>query len=89
MKTRTIWQTLRMELEKDDVLVLTGSRQVGKTTTIEWLLSQISSPNKYYFDLENIRNRDLFSIKDYDALIGEFQNLGLDTTNKMYISPYF
>lgn len=86
MQDRTIWPQLLKELKSDQVLVLTGPRQVGKTTTVQWLLSQLKSKNSYYFDLENIRNRDLFSLEDYDALIPEFQNVGLDTSKKMYIA---
>jgi len=86
METRDIWQTLKNDLEKDEVLVLTGPRQVGKTTTVSWLLSQIPSKNKYYFDFENIANRNLFDVQNYDVLIQEFQNLNLDTSQKMYIA---
>ena len=71
---------------KDEGLVLTGPRQVGKTTTVSWLLSQIPSKNKYYFDFENIANRNLFDVQNYDVLIQEFQNLNLDTSQKMYIA---
>lgn len=85
METRDIWKNLKNNLEKDEVLVLTGPRQVGKTTTLHWLLSQIPSKNKYYFDFENIANRNLFDVQDYDSLIREFQNLNLDISQKMYI----
>ncbi|MBP9690721.1 ATP-binding protein [Candidatus Woesebacteria bacterium] len=85
METRDIWKSLIKELDKDEVLVLTGARQVGKTTTLHWLLSQIPSKNKYYFDFENIANRNLFDVQDYDSLIREFQNLNLDISQKMYI----
>lgn len=86
MQTRSIWPILRKEIEKDQILVITGARQVGKTTTVQWLLSQVQSTNQYYFDLENIRNRNLFSVEDYDSIINEFQNLGLDTSERMYIA---
>lgn len=86
MQKRLIWAQLQKELESDQVLVLTGTRQVGKTTTVQWLLSQLQTKNKQYFDLENIKNRDLFSVADYDSIVREFQNLGLDISKKMYIA---
>lgn len=86
MTKRIIWSQLLKELDSDQVIVLTGARQVGKTTTIKWLLSQLESTNQFYFDLENVRNRNLFSISDYDSLLREFQSLGLDSTKKMYIA---
>lgn len=86
MQKRDIWDKLLSQINQDEILVLTGARQVGKTTTLKWLLSQIKSSNKYYFDLENIRNRDLFTVKDYDLVIKEFQNLNLDISKIMYIA---
>jgi len=86
MVTRDIWKQLKNEINKDEILVLTGARQVGKTTTIKWLLSQIRSENKYYFDLENVSNRKLFLTQDYDTLIQEFKILNLNVSEKMYIA---
>jgi len=86
MIIRDIWKNLQQELFNDNVVVITGPRQVGKTTTLQWLLSQINSQNKYYFDLENIVNRDLFGVKDYDTLLAKFRSLGLNTLEKMYIA---
>lgn len=86
MKNRDIWPLLKKQLASKEVMVITGPRQVGKTTTLRWLLSQISSANKYYFDFENIANRDLFSVKNYDSIFAEFSRLGLDTSEKLYIA---
>lgn len=86
MQKRHIWNSLLAEIDRDEILVLTGSRQVGKTTTLHWLLAQIPSANKQYLDLENIQNRQLFAVTDYDNVIRELQNLGLDSSQRMYIA---
>ncbi|MEI7578524.1 MAG: ATP-binding protein [bacterium] len=86
MYNRKIWARLKEHLSDAQTIVITGPRRVGKTTTIKWLLSQINSENKYYFDLENVANRDLFSINDYDALLNEFRNLGLNLAEQIYIA---
>lgn len=86
MKTRTIWTQLKNEIDSDQVVVITGPRQVGKTTTINWLLEQIPSTNKIYFDMENIVTRELFESKDYDSILKELATQGLDINQKMYIA---
>lgn len=86
MQQRHIWKRLVKEIDAPEVVVITGPRQVGKTTTIQWLLTQIPSLNKYYFDLENITNRELFETKNYESLINEFQNRGLSIDERIYIA---
>lgn len=86
MKNRLIWDDLKRELNTEQILVITGPRQVGKTTTLKWILNQLESKNKYYFDLENIKDRELFDVRDYDSLLNEFQNLGLRLSDRLYIA---
>lgn len=85
MQNRRIWDKLLKEVKTDEVVVITGPRQVGKTTTLRWLLDKVPSSNTLYFDLENLADRELFETKNYDALLIEFQNRGLSTKEKMYI----
>jgi predicted AAA+ superfamily ATPase len=85
MQKRHIWDTLVTEIVTEEVVVITGPRQVGKTTTLRWLLEQIPSQNKLYFDLENLVDRELFETKNYDSLINEFKHRGLSIKEKIYI----
>ncbi len=86
MQYRLLWQTLVRELETPEIIVITGPRQVGKTTTLHFLLEQIPTSNKYYFDLENIIDRELFETKNYDTLISEFEKRGLSTKNRLILA---
>ena len=86
MQKRQIWAKLKAEIKTDEVVVITGPRQVGKTTTLHWLLQQIKSKNKIYFDLENLTDRELFELKNYDSLLNELQNRGLTIEKKLYIA---
>jgi uncharacterized protein len=86
MQKRRIMDDLVKEITTDEVIVITGPRQVGKTTIIKWLLEHIPSKNKLYFDLENLLDRELFEVKNYDALLLEFQRRGVDIDKKIYIA---
>jgi predicted AAA+ superfamily ATPase len=86
MQNRLIWQKLLPEIDSQEIIVITGPRQVGKTTTLHWLLEQINSKNKLYFDLENLIDRELFETKNYDSLIQEFKTRGLKTDERIYIA---
>jgi uncharacterized protein len=85
MQQRRIWKKLATEIHTDEVVVITGPRQVGKTTTLKWLLDKIPSQNKLYFDLENLIDRELFETKNYEVLLQAFQNRGLSLSEKIYI----
>jgi uncharacterized protein len=86
MQKRRIWRKLVKEIDTQEVVVITGPRQVGKTTTLQWLLSEIDSENKIYFDLENLVNRELFESKNYNSLISAFQAMGLSINEKLYVA---
>ncbi len=86
MQTRQIWKRLSAEIDTPEVVVVTGPRQVGKTTTLHWLLDQVTSANKAYFDLENLIDRELFETKNYPSLIAEFEKRGLSAKERLYIA---
>ena len=61
-------------------------RRVGKTTTLRWLLDQIPSQNKIFLDLER---RDLGSIfweSNYEFVLNDSRNQGLDLTKPMTVA---
>lgn len=86
MQNRQIWKKLLSEIDTQEIVVITGPRQVGKTTTLHWLLDNIPSKNKHYFDLENLIDRELFEATNYDSLIHEFETRGLSTKERLYIA---
>ncbi len=86
IKPRLIWPTLKKEIRTEEIIVITGPRQVGKTTTLNWLLKQIKSDNKICFDLQNLADRELFETKNYKSIIKEIVKKGLNEHKKMYIA---
>ena len=59
---------LEAEIQPGKVLVLTGARQVGKTTLLKDFLNK--TPLKYRLDSgDNIRIQDLFGSQDFDRIL--------------------
>ena len=62
-------------------LVLNGPRRVGKTTAIKWLFKQIESENKVIFDIEILKDRQIFAKTDYNDVIND-RSANLPPTSK-------
>ncbi|MDE3090748.1 MAG: AAA family ATPase, partial [Chloroflexota bacterium] len=88
MKTlpRSIFPALKGALADRRVIVITGMRRVGKTTTAKWLLDQIESTNKLYVDLERLDNRAVFQETNYDNVLNFFRNRNLDLAERLYVA---
>jgi len=83
---RSIFTTLKNALTDRRIVVLTGMRRVGKTTTIRWLLDQVPSTNKIYMDLERLDQRAIFQESNYDLVLNYLRNLGLDPSQPMTVA---
>ena len=83
---RTIFPSLLTALTDQRVIVITGMRRVGKTTTLRWLLDQIPSTNKIFLDLERLDQRALFEESNYEVVLNYFRNLGLDPSQPLTVA---
>jgi len=81
MIERDIWPSLKQELGNKEILVITGPRQVGKTTTLKWLLEQVPE-NKDYLDLTLAGTQRLFDYEDYDNIVNQLKGFGLDFSKR-------
>ena len=82
---RLILPRLEKELQTPEITVITGMRQVGKTTLLDHLFSQIKSSNKVKLDFENPLNRKIFEEEDYDAIWNNLAIFGVNNKTKAYI----
>jgi predicted AAA+ superfamily ATPase len=83
---RTIFPLLKNALTDDRIIVITGMRRVGKTTTLKWLLDQVNSTNKLYLDLERLDQRAVFEQSNYDEVLSYFRNLGFNTDQPLTVA---
>jgi hypothetical protein len=67
MKKRFLFKELSKYLDHKNALVITGMRQVGKTTLMRQLYEQIDSP-KLWYDFENPLDLLHFENINYDAI---------------------
>jgi len=83
---RKIYPELRKHLKNRQITVLTGMRRSGKTTLVEQLLSEIDSKNKLYLDFQRLDNQELFLQKNYDNIIVELAQRGIDAKKKIFLA---
>ncbi|WP_353721025.1 AAA family ATPase [Dyadobacter sp. 676] len=80
--TRYIYPELLAHSTKRQITVLTGMRRTGKTTLLKQLMAQCDIPQKYYFDLERIDVRALFSEPNYEVIVQALSRQGTDFSKK-------
>jgi predicted AAA+ superfamily ATPase len=83
---RAVFPTLKNALANQRTIVITGMRRTGKTTSLRWLLEQVSSKNKIYLDLERLDLRAVFQESNYDLVLDYLRNRGLDTSQPMTVA---
>ncbi len=78
-------------LELENILLLTGARQTGKTSLLYLLIRQllnndISPSQILYFDLENIYDFSLLqSLKDFNEFWQILKDKGIDRQKKVFV----
>ncbi len=83
---RTIFPSLLTALTDQRVIVITGMRRVGKTTTLRWLLDKVPSANKVFLDLERLDQRIVFEEPNYEVVLNYFRNQGLDPSQPLTVA---
>jgi len=82
---RNLYSTLERELQTKQVTVITGMRQVGKTTALNHLFGLVPSKNKVLLDLENPLYRKIFEEEHFDNVWNNLRQFNLRNTEKAYI----
>lgn len=85
MFKRELFDEIAPYLETPEVIVITGMRQVGKTTLLTYIYEQIASENKLFLDLENPFNRKYFEEENYEKIKFNLESLGANFGKKAFI----
>ncbi|WP_449436763.1 ATP-binding protein [Pedobacter steynii] len=83
---RNIYADLSKHLSQKQITVLTGMRRTGKTTLVKQLMHDSGISQQYYFDLERMDNRSLFSEPNYETIIYALTQRGANFKEKVLIA---
>lgn len=82
---RKIEKELMKCISSPEIVVLVGTRRVGKTTLYQSIFNSIESKNKAFFDLENPVVQKVFEEIDYNNIVVNLKEYGILTAQKAYI----
>lgn len=75
MRKRALFNELNGYLDKKEALIITGMRQVGKTTLMRQIYDYINVREKLWFDFENPLDVKVFEDIDYNNIFKRLDNL--------------
>lgn len=84
MKKRYLFYELLKYLDHKNALIITGMRQVGKTTLMRQLYEQVDGPRLWY-DFENPFDMLHFENLNYDAVHEVLKNEANSGNNRLYV----
>ena len=84
--SRALFPAIKATLADQRIVVITGMRRVGKTTTLRWLLEQSPTQNKIYLDLERLDQRAVFQESNYDNVLNFLRSRGLNPAQPMIVA---
>lgn len=82
---RKVMNLIKEVINNPEIIILTGMRRVGKTTLYKYLFDEIKSDNKVFFDLENPMEQMVFEEKDYNNIIANLKEHGINPDKKIYV----
>ncbi|PIQ07369.1 MAG: hypothetical protein COW72_00680 [Candidatus Nealsonbacteria bacterium CG18_big_fil_WC_8_21_14_2_50_37_10] len=82
---RKLLKILKKQLLSKEIIVLTGIRRVGKTTLYRMIFDEIKSDNKAFLDMENPLEQRIFEEKDFNNILLNFKEYGINQKSKAYI----
>lgn len=87
MKKRLLFYKLQEHIEHKNALVITGMRQVGKTTLLKQIHEKLGEKPKLWFDFDNPLDQKLFEDIEYKNIYQHLKNLAgtVDEKERIYV----
>ncbi|KAF0236760.1 MAG: hypothetical protein FD181_2530 [Prolixibacteraceae bacterium] len=84
MKKRFLFNTIKKYIDHKNALVITGMRQVGKTTLMKQIFDEITAP-KLWFDFDNPLDMLFFEEIDYNKIFQKLKNQAKATGDRIFV----
>jgi predicted AAA+ superfamily ATPase len=84
MKKRFLYHTIKKYIDHKNALVITGMRQVGKTTLMRQVFDEVSAP-KLWFDFDNPLDMLLFEEIDYNNIFQKLEKSSAANGNRIFV----
>ena len=84
MQKRLLFYELKKRLPHKNALIITGMRQVGKTTLLRQLYAEGSAP-KLWFDLDNPLDQKIFESPDYPSIYNYFASQSANHKKRLVV----
>src|SRR3989338_8796537 len=75
MKKRLLFYQLLKRVKNKEALIITGMRQVGKTTILKQIFEELGDQPKLWFDFENPIEMKAFEDDDYRVVYERLKNM--------------
>ena len=86
MLKRVLFYDILGQIDHKNALVVTGMRQVGKTTLMKQIFEEIGQDkSKLWFDFENPLDMKVFEDIDYNVIYTRLAQMAGNTKNRLYI----
>lgn len=85
MTKRKLFTTLKKHSKSREALIVTGMRQVGKTTLLRQLYDDLGSGNKVFFDLEKPLLQKIFENDNYDQIVLSLRDYDIHIKERAYV----
>jgi predicted AAA+ superfamily ATPase len=82
---RELFKKIAPLLASPEAIIINGMRRVGKTTLLDYIFKQIESDNKFFIDLENPANQQLFEERNFERILDNLKLLGLTPGRPAYV----
>jgi hypothetical protein len=84
MKKRFLYHTIKKYINHKNALIITGMRQVGKTTLMRQVFDEVTAP-KLWFDFDNPLDMLLFEEIDYNNIFQKLEKASNANGNRMFV----